>query len=162
MLKHYPFFIALGLLAILNGGMGPSRAWGQPANANVLAAKAAIAYDDKRYEEALSLLHEALTLNPKHERGLFYKGLVHLAQEKPQKAIASLETVHQLQPANLPIQHHLGVAYFSVGAYDKAHPLLEPIFEQNPETENLGYYVGFLRYRGKQTTTTATTTARST
>jgi len=150
MLNRYSFLIAIGLLLLLNSGMGPSQAWGQPASANVLAAQAAIAFDDKRYEEALLLLNEALTLNPKHERGLFYQGLVHLAQENPQQAIAPLETVHQLKPANVDIQHHLGVAYFSVGAYDKAYPLLEPIFEQNPDTENLGYYVGFLRYRGKQ------------
>lgn len=150
MLKHYHFFISLSFLLILNGGVESSQAWAQRADANVLTAKAAIAYDDKRFEEALALLNKALTLNPQHERGLFYKGLVYLAQEKPQEAIAPLETVHQLKPADLDIQHHLGVAYFSVGAYDKANPLLKPVFEQNPETENLGYYVGFLRYRMKQ------------
>lgn len=135
---------------MLNSGVGPSQAWAQRADANVLTAKAALAYDDKRFEEALTLLNKALRLNPQHERGLFYKGLVYLAQEKPREAIAPLETVHQLKPADLDIQHHLGVAYFSVGAYDKANPLLETVFEQNPETENLGYYVGFLRYRMKQ------------
>jgi tetratricopeptide (TPR) repeat protein len=150
MVKRYPFFVALSLLVLLNGGLSPSQAFGQPANANVLTARAAIAYDDKRYEAALLLLNEALTLNPQHERGLFYKGLVHLAQDKPREAIVPLETVHQLKPANVDIQHHLGVAYFSVGAYDKAKHLLEPIFEQNPEKENLGYYVGFIRYREKQ------------
>ncbi len=122
----------------------------QRGDANIQAARAAIAYDDKQYDEALALLNNVLTLDPKHERGLFYKGLVYLAQEKPQQAIGPLETVYQLKPTDTDIQHHLGIAYFSAGEYDKARNLLVPIFEQNPDTENLGYYVGFLQYRDKQ------------
>ncbi len=141
-------FIAILVVATI--GWGTPVVWAQRGDANVLAAQAAIAYDDKQYEEALSLVNQALTLDPKHERGLFYKGLVYLAQENPQEAITPLETAHQLKPADLDVQHHLGIAYFSVGAYDKAKGLLEPIFEQNPDKENLGYYVGFLQYREKQ------------
>jgi len=141
-------FITIMIAATV--GWGTPVVWAQRGDANFLAAQAAIAYDDKRYEEALTLLNKALTLDPKNERGLFYKGLVYLAQENPQEAIIPLETLHQLKPADLDVQHHLGVAYFSVGAYDKAQTLLEPIFEQNPDTENLGYYIGFLRYREKQ------------
>ena len=143
-------FSFITIMVVATVGWGTPAVWAQRGDANFLAAQAAIAYDDKRYDEALTLLNKALTLDPKHERGLFYKGLVYLAQENPQEAITPLETVHQLKPSDLDVQHHLGVAYFSVGAYDKAKPLLEPIFEQNPDTENLGYYVGFLRYREKQ------------
>jgi hypothetical protein len=150
MLKVHHFLHSLCLILTMTSAMGPSQAWGQPADANVLAAKAAIAYDDKRLDEALELLNKALTLNPKHERGLFYKGLVYLAQENPKEAIPPLEAVHQIKPSDIDVQHHLGVAYFSVGEYDKAKPLLETTYARNPETENLGYYVGFLRYREKQ------------
>jgi tetratricopeptide (TPR) repeat protein len=129
---------------------GTSAAWAQRGDANVLAAKAAIAYEDKQYDEALTLLNKAIALVPQHERSLFYKGLVYLAQKRPQEAIAPLETVHQLRPDDLDIQHHLGVAYFSVGNYDKAKPFLDAVYDQNPDTENMGYYVGFLRYREKQ------------
>ncbi len=131
------------------GGPVP-QVWAQRANANVFVANASLAYDDQQYEEALSLLEQALALEPQHQRGLFYKGLVYLAQKKPEQAIPPLETLHSLRPSDLDVQHHLGVAYFSVGAYDKAKPLLEVVYEQNPSTENLGYYVGFLRYRDKQ------------
>ena len=134
------------LIAVL---WGTPTVWAQRGDANVQAARAAIAYDDKRYDEALAILNKVLTLDPRHERGLFYKGLVYLAQEKPQEAIGPLETVYQLKPGDLDIQHHLGIAYFSVGEYDKARNLLTPIFEQNPDKENLGYYVGFLQYREK-------------
>lgn len=128
----------------------PAPSIAQRSDANVLAANAAIAYDDKRYDEALELLKKALALDPKHERSLFYTGLVHLAQKNPSQAIPPLETVHDLQPTDLNVQHHLGVAYFSNGNYDKAAPLLEAAYAQNPNAENLGYYVGFLRYRDKQ------------
>ena len=142
------FFVPLLILSLLAWTTSPVLA--QRGDANVLAAQAALAYDDKRYDEALSLVNNALSLDPQHERGLFYKGLVYLAQEKPQQAIGPLETLYQLKPADYDVQHHLGVAYFSVGAYDKAKDLLIPIFEQNPDTENMGYYVGFLQYREKQ------------
>lgn len=149
-MKVHHFLLSLCLILTMTSALGPSQAWGQPADANVLAAKAAIAYDDKRLDEALDLLNKALTLNPKHERGLFYKGLVYLAQENPKEAIPPLEAVYQIKPSDIDVQHHLGVAYFSVGEYDKAKPLLETTYARNPETENLGYYVGFLRYREKQ------------
>ncbi len=148
---HWKFsliFIAIVTFGLF--GWGTSNVSAQRSDANVLAAKAAIAYDDKRYDEALDLLNQAITLDPQHERSLFYKGLVYLEQKKPDQAIAPLETVHQLRPDDIDIQHHLGVAYFSVGDYDKANPLLNAVYDQNPDTENLGYYIGFLRYREKQ------------
>ena len=146
--KFIVSFMLIMLPTIIGWGTNP--VWAQRGDANVLAAQAAIAYDDKRYDAALDLLDSVLTLDPKHERGLFYKGLVYLAQEQPQEAIAPLETAHQLKPTDLDVQHHLGVAYFSVGAYDKAKKFLVPVFEQNPNAENLGYYIGFLKYREKQ------------
>ena len=143
----YSFFTAFLLLTTV--GWGTPAVWAQRSDANVLAAKAAIAYDDKQYDEALTLINQALERDPQHERSLFYKGLVYLAQKKPEQAIPPLEAVHQLRPADLDIQHHLGVAYFAVGSYDKAQPFMETVYANNPETENMGYYDGFLRYRKK-------------
>lgn len=142
------FFMTLIVLAPVS--WGTPAAWAQRGDANVLAANAAIAYDDKQYDEALNLLNQAIALDPQHERSLFYKGLVYLAQKKPQEAIEPLETIHQLQPNDLDIQHHLGVAYFAAGNYEKAQPLLEATYENNPSRDNIGYYTGFLRYRNKQ------------
>ena len=148
-LPRFNFFFLI-ILVVTTFVWGTPAVWAQRGDANVLAAQAAIAYDDKRYEEALTLVNKALLLDPKHERSLFYKGVVNLAQENPQEAITPLEIAHQLKPGDLDVQHHLGIAYFSVGEYDQAKGMLEPIFEQNPDKENLGYYVGFLQYRGQQ------------
>ena len=140
----------LTILVFTAGGWSTPAAWGQRADANVLAANAAIAYDDKQYDEALALLDQALALDPQHERSLFYKGVVHLAKKRPEMAIGYLETVHRLRPTDLDIKKHLGIAHFAVGDYDRAKPFLDEVYKQNPDGENIGYYVGFLRYRDKQ------------
>ncbi len=144
------YCLILTIIVFTAGGWSTPAAWGQRADANVLAANAAIAYDDKRYDEAMALLDQALVLDPQHERSLFYKGLVYLAQKRPEMALVHLETVHQLRPNDFDIQKHLGIAHFAVGNYDRAKPFLDAVYKQNPETENIGYYVGFLRYRDKQ------------
>ncbi len=140
----------LTIIVFTAGSWSTPAAWGQRADANVLAANAAIAYDDKQYNEAMALLDQALALDPQHERSLFYKGVVHLAQKRPEIAIGYLETVHRLRPADLDIKKHLGIAHFAVGDYDRAKPFLDEVYKQNPDGENIGYYVGFLRYRDKQ------------
>ncbi len=146
--KFCCFFLTIIVLTI--GGWETPNTLAQRADANVLAANAAIAYDEKQYDKALALLEQALALEPQHERSLFYKGLVYLAKKKPEIAITPLGTVHQLRPNDLDIQKHLGVAHFAVGDYDRAKPLLDAVYEQDPNSENIGYYVGFLRYRDKQ------------
>jgi len=121
----------------------------QQADAEVLAAQAVLAYDAKRYDEALRLLRRALELDPRNTRALYYTGLTYLALQQANQAIHPLETLHSLRPTDLEVEYQLGVAYFAVANYEKAAPLLEDVFRQQPDRENLGYYVGFLRYRQK-------------
>ena len=120
------------------------------ADADVLVAQAVLAYDDERYNDALTLLERALKLDPKDARALYYKGLVYLAKKDPVEAILVLQDALELRPNDIHVQYQLGVAYFSIGDYDNAAPLLEVVYEQDPDLENLGYYIGFLRYRDKQ------------
>lgn len=127
---------------------GPSLA--QEPDAEVVAAEAALAYNLKRYDEALKLLRQALELDPRNARALYYLGLTHLTLGQPEQAISPLETLHGLRPRDLEAVYQLGLAHFAAGNYDRARPLLEEVFRQQPERENLGYYVGFLRYRQKE------------
>lgn len=60
-----------------------------------------------------------------------------------------LEKARAKAPTDLSILFQLGVAYFVQEQYDKAEPLLTQVFEQRPQTDSLGYYVGFMRYRKK-------------
>jgi tetratricopeptide (TPR) repeat protein len=122
----------------------------QQADADVLVAQAVLAYDDGRYEEALGILNRALAVDSKNARGLYYQGLTYLALQQPGQAVSSLETLRSIRPADPMAQYQLGVAYFSVGDYARASPLLEEVFRRQPELANVGYYVGFMRYRQKQ------------
>lgn len=150
--RQEPFCVSVVLFmagVILYHLIATTPAIAQRADADVLVAQAVLAYDDKRYEEALKLLKQALELDPRNARGLYYTGLVYLALQQPDQAIAPLETVRALRPTDIQAQYQLGVAYFTVGDYDKAAPLLEEVFQRQPDLENLGYYVGFMRYRQK-------------
>ncbi len=132
--------LALSALCVTHG-------FAQQSEADVYVAQAILAYDDKRYEEALSLLNEALKLDPGNIQALYYTGLVHLAQKDPVLAMKSLELARAKSPDDLIIRFQLGVAYFTLEQYDDAQPLLESVFKAQPKLENLGYYVGFMRYR---------------
>ena len=127
-----------------------SPTWAQKAEADILVAQAVLAYDEKRYAEASELVNRALALDPQDARGLYYKGLISLAQKNPEQAIEPLEAAQQLRPDDIYIPYQLGVAHFSVGSYDKAKPLFDEVYAKNPDLDNLNYYVGFLEYRDKQ------------
>ena len=58
-------------------------------------------------------------------------------------------TAATLQPKDDDIQYQLGVAYFTLGQYDKASPYLEQAFSQRPDRVNLAYYVGYIRFLQK-------------
>ena len=137
------------LLAILSLLAVPGRAAAQNPEAEVLVSEAILAYEDRQFEAARRALVQALRLDPNHVQGLYYLGLVHLAEGQPANAVTVLERARTRAPDDLAIQFQLGVAHFAVGAYDKAEPLLSAAFERDPRLDGLGYYVGFMRYRRK-------------
>ena len=122
---------------------------GQGLVADVTVAQAALAYDEKRYAQALTLLDEVLAGQPQHIEALYYRGLVFSAMGQPSQALSSLEQAAQLRPGDSAIQYHLGATYFSLQQYERAEPILSQVYALHPDLENLGYYVGFMRYRHK-------------
>ncbi len=129
--------------------MKPACAVAQGTEADVFTAQAILAYDEKKYDEALGYLREALQADRNNVEALYYTGLIYLAQREPAAAITALEQAHALNHTFQSLQYHLGTAYFQLEQYDKAEPLLEEALSTDPGQENLGYYVGFLRYRKK-------------
>jgi tetratricopeptide (TPR) repeat protein len=121
----------------------------QQAEADVLVARAVLAYDDQRYDEALDLCRRALNLDPTNARALYYSGLAYLALKLPEQAIGPLEKADKLRPQDAHVRFQLGVAHFTAGNYDKAAPLLEGVYRERPGLDNLAYYVGLGRYRQK-------------
>jgi tetratricopeptide (TPR) repeat protein len=69
--------------------LGVSPAAAQQSEADVFVAQAILAYDAKRYDEALGLLKEALAQDPKNVEALYYSGLVLMAQQKTEQASAT-------------------------------------------------------------------------
>ncbi len=139
--------IALAAFLCVIIGVGPAGAQG--TEADVYVASAIIAYEDKRYEEALSHLKQALDIEPENLDALYYTGLVLIAQQKTDEAIQYLAQARAKAPDDLTILFQLGVAYFILQDYDNAEPLLTRVFQERPQTDNLGYYIGFMRYRQK-------------
>src|SRR6478752_2257846 len=87
---------------------------------DLLVAQAILAYDARRYDEALSLLKEALAQDPNNVEALYYSGLTLMAQQKTDQAVEVLEKARARAPRDLSIQFLLGVAYFALERYDQA------------------------------------------
>src|SRR5262245_14189450 len=121
----------------------------QTPEADVFVAKAIVAYGEKRYEDALADLSEALRLDPANIDALYYTGLVNIALGRYDAAVDALERARRERPGDLSVAFQLGVLYFGMGRYEEAQPLLEEVFRIEPGLDGLGYYVGFLRYRQK-------------
>jgi tetratricopeptide (TPR) repeat protein len=143
--------LALDLLlttgALLTGAV--TQAVAQQSEADVFVAQAILAYDARKYDEALALLNEALKQDPKNVEALYYSGLVLMAQQKTEQAAETLEKARALAPRDLSVLFLLGVAYFSLERYDRAEAPLTTVFNERPQTEGIGYYMGLIRYRKK-------------
>ncbi len=147
--RGLPVALGVAVWTVLFLILGVSVVAAQGSEADVFVAQAVLAYEDKRYEEALLRLREALDLDPENIDALYYTGLVLIAQQKSEAAVEPLEKAREKAPADLSILFQLGVAYFSLGQYEKAAPVLTQMFNERPQANNVGYYVGFMRYRQK-------------
>jgi tetratricopeptide (TPR) repeat protein len=132
---------------LLPGGVAPAVA--QQSEADVFVAQAILAYDARRYDEALGLLKEALAQDPKNVEALYYTGLVLMAQQRTEEAVEALEKARALAPRDPSILFLLGVAHFALERYDQAEGPLTEVLNERPQTEGIGYYVGLIRYRKK-------------
>jgi tetratricopeptide (TPR) repeat protein len=99
-------------LALLVGALAltAAPAGAQQSEADVLVAQAILAYEDRRYEEALGLLREALAQDPDNLDALYYSGLALLAQDKPREAVGPLERGRRRAPTDHAVRYQLGAA----------------------------------------------------
>ena len=139
--------LCLANASLLAGAVTSAEA--QQSEADVFVAQAILAYDARKYDEALALLKDALALDPKNVEALYYSGLVLMAQQKTQQAVEVLEKARALAPRDVSILFLLGVAHFALERYDQAESPLTQVFNERPQTEGIGYYVGLIRYRKK-------------
>jgi tetratricopeptide (TPR) repeat protein len=142
--------IWLLLLCAVLGSVKASLVWSQvPTNAPVHIDRAVVAYEQKRYDDALKELQEALRAEPQNVEALYYLGVVYLTLNRPSEGQAALEKGLALRPGNADFSFQLGISFFNQQDYDKAEPLLRQVFQVEPTRPNLGYYLGFIEYRKK-------------
>ena len=146
---HRLAFVAIYVGTLLLAYTLTSPAWAQQGEASVFVARGILAYDEKRFEDALQSFQEALRLEPKNLDALYYTGLTNIALKRYDPAAEALERARVLDPRDQSIAFQLGALYFGLERYDRARPLLEEVFAANPRLDGVGYYVGFLRYRQK-------------
>jgi len=115
--------------------------------AAVFVDRAVVAYGEKRYDEALKELQEALRLDPENVDALYYQGLVHMAMDRPVDALAALGAARKLRPADADVAFQIGVLHFGQKEYDKAEPFLSEVYRADPKRPNIGYYLGFIEFQ---------------
>jgi tetratricopeptide (TPR) repeat protein len=117
--------------------------------ATIYVDRAVIAYEEKRYDEALQELQEAFRLDPENVDALYYQGLVYVALNRIADAQAAWEQARALRPTDLDVAFQRGTLYFSQEQYEQAEPLLRQVYRTEPGRPNLGSYLGFIDYRKK-------------
>ena len=123
-----PVLLALAMLL----AAVPELLHAQAPEADVFVANAIVAYEEKRYQDALGDLSEALRLDPTNIDALYYTGLVNIRLERFDAAAEALERARKARPGDLSVLFQLGVLYFGLGRYDEAQPLLEEVFGSIP------------------------------
>ncbi|MFQ5902451.1 MAG: tetratricopeptide repeat protein [Candidatus Binatia bacterium] len=139
-------FLCTALLTVIQSSAVLAQA---SPEATVYIDRAVLAYEAKRFNEALKELEEALRLNPESVQALYYRGLVFVALNRPADARAALEKARTLRAEDVDVAFQLGVLYFNQKEYEKAEPLLQQVHRAEPSRPNLGYYLGFMEYRKK-------------
>ncbi|MGH7766489.1 MAG: tetratricopeptide repeat protein [Candidatus Binatia bacterium] len=114
--------------------------------AAVFVDRAAIAYGEAKYQEALKELEEALRLDPENVDALYYLGLVYTALDRPEDARSALEKARKIRPTDLDVTFQLATLHFSQKEYDKAEPLLRQVYRADPKRPNIGYYLGIIEF----------------
>ena len=128
----------------------------QQAEADLLLAEAILQYqankeDTSQVQHVLSIVEQALMLVPTHARGLYYKGLLLLALNEPEKAKEALENAKSQRPEDPSIRYQLGLACLRLTNSEKqASEEFEHAFARDPHLPDLFYYVGHTRFEQKR------------
>ncbi|HEY3303531.1 MAG TPA: tetratricopeptide repeat protein [Candidatus Binatia bacterium] len=137
------FFMAAILPAAVARAQGTSE---RSIQAAIFVDRAVIAYGEKRYQEALKELEEALRLDPENLDALYYQGLVYTVLERPTDARAAFEKARKINPKDIDVAFQLGTLHFAQKEYDRAEPLLREVYRADPKRPNIGYYLGVIEF----------------
>ena len=109
----------------------------QPDSVEGMAGLAHVLLQQKRYDEAESLLRAALTRIPE-DPGLNMQLASLLAAEgKAGESVTALEKLHTAEPENEAATRMLGDAYLTAHLADKAEPLFAKLLKSHPDDADL-------------------------
>lgn len=91
-----------------------------PANAGAHYFLGAIAFEEKRWDEAIAGFRRALLYNPSFEQAYFDLATAQIAAGKPEEGIATLESLRKKKPANFVVEYLLATAYYEQKNYSQA------------------------------------------
>jgi DNA-binding winged helix-turn-helix (wHTH) protein/tetratricopeptide (TPR) repeat protein len=101
----------------------------------VAIAAFVLAYFSEDTDAAVTLLDDALRLNPNFATGWYMNGMARLYAGQPEQAIDCFQTSIQLNPRDRIGRRNvagIGFAYLFIGRYDDAVAMLRPIIHEFP------------------------------
>lgn len=91
-----------------------------PANAGAHYFLGAIAFEEKRWDDAISRFRLALAADPNFDQAYFDLATAQIAAGRSEEGIATLELVRQRKPTSFVAQYLLGMAYHEQKKYAEA------------------------------------------
>jgi len=88
-----------------------------------------VAYRENRFKDAESRLKLETQLDPRSAKAFMWLGVCRLAQDDPQGAIAPLDKAYALDPSDVDILYHRGLAYLLV-----ANASYNSMYKLNPDS----------------------------
>ncbi len=126
-----------------------SRVLDDGPHADAFAAKAAIARDGGRFEEALTHLDQALAQDPDHVEALLSKGQILLASGEAEASAEVLSRAFELARHSPRVQLTLANAHTLAGNLDQARELVERLEKIAPGNAQLRYLQAYLALAGQ-------------
>lgn len=100
-----------------------------------LIGKVVDLYNSKGYAQALKIISQILTEEPKNAYAYYYRGLIYDAQEKPLQAIPEYKKAVQYNPELVISDYLIATAYDSLGQYSNAYTYYKK-FVNNSKTND--------------------------
>jgi tetratricopeptide (TPR) repeat protein len=103
---------------------------------------AELAFKDKKYDEALSLLENVFSRDPEYVDGRRLQGNVLLAKGEMKKAVELLERLDQTYPNSPLIKYELARAYVQINNTNQAKVALDQVVSINPNYDDAVLLLG--------------------
>lgn len=113
-----------------------------PQNAQIQSNLGVALYFNHQREQAIAVLHRAITLNPNLLAPHLFSGLAWYQLSRPDTAAPELETAVRLQPSDVIARTWLGYSYVAEARYDAAAKQFEEVTRLAPENIDAWYALG--------------------